>query len=71
MRRVIDDALPKIAAPATRALVSIGVTRLSQLARHRTEELLALHGFGYRAIKLLQDAMDDQGLSFRDSGSAK
>ncbi len=68
MRCMTDDALPKIGAPATRALASIGVTRLSQLASHRTEELLALHGFGPRAIKLLRDAMNNQGLSFRDGG---
>jgi predicted flap endonuclease-1-like 5' DNA nuclease len=68
---MIDDALPKIGAPATRALASIGVTRLSQLARYRTEDLLALHGFGPRAIKLLQDAMNDQGLSFRNEPPAQ
>ncbi len=67
---VMDDALPQIGAPATRALASFGVTRLSQLASHRTEELLALHGFGPRAIKLLQDAMTDQGLSFRNGAPA-
>ena len=71
MRYVMDDALPKIGAPATRALASIGVTRLSQVASHRAEELLALHGVGPRAIKLLQDALDDQGRSFRESGPAR
>ena len=71
MRCVMDDALPKIGAPATRALASIGVTRLSQLASHRTEELLALHGLGPRAIKLLQDAMNDQGLSFRNGAAPR
>ena len=71
MRCVMDDALPKIGAPATRALASIGITRLSQLASHRTEELRALHGLGPRAIKLLQDATNDQGLSFRNGAAAR
>lgn len=63
--RVMDeDTLPKIGAPATRALASIGVTRLSQLADHRARDLLALHGFGPRAIRILQTAMDERGLSF-------
>lgn len=61
----VDDALPKIGAPATRALASIGVAHLSQLVNHRAQDLLALHGFGPRAIKLLQAALDDKGLSFR------
>jgi hypothetical protein len=65
------DELPKIGAPATRALASIGVTQLSQLTSHRTDELLALHGCGPRAIKLLQQAMDEQGLTFCDDGPVR
>ena len=45
---MIDDALPKIGAPALRALASIGVTSLSQLTSLRVGELPALHGFGPR-----------------------
>ncbi len=50
------DALPRIGKPATRALASIGVTKASQLANHTEAELLALHGFGPRAIRILADA---------------
>ena len=57
--------LPRIGAPATRALTSVGITRLSQLTDHRAEELLKLHGMGPRAIKILRQALADQGLSFR------
>jgi hypothetical protein len=59
------DELPRIGAPATRALTSVGITRLSQLTDHRAEELLKLHGMGPRAIKILRQALADQGLSFR------
>jgi hypothetical protein len=59
------DELPRIGAPATRALTSVGITRLSQLPDHRAEELLKLHGMGPRAIKILRQALADQGLSFR------
>jgi hypothetical protein len=45
------DELPRIGAPATRALTSVGITRLSQLTDHRAEELLKLHGMGPRAIR--------------------
>lgn len=68
--RAMNDALPKIGAPATQALASIGITRLSQLARHRPEDLLKLHGFGPRAITLLQHALNVDGLSFRDGTSS-
>lgn len=50
-----DDDLPKLGAPAARALASIGVTRLGQLADHRADELLALHGFGPRALYILDE----------------
>jgi hypothetical protein len=60
------DELPRIGAPATRALAGIGVTRLSQLTEHHADELLELHGMGPRAITILRRALADQGLSLRD-----
>lgn len=57
--------LPKIGAPATRALASIGVTRLDQLAGRSETELLDLHGFGPRALDILRDALEAHGLSLR------
>jgi hypothetical protein len=62
----VPDDLPRIGAPATRALAGIGVTRLSQLTEHRGDELLKLHGMGPRAIAILRQALADQGLSLRD-----
>ena len=59
------DELPRIGAPATRALATIGVTRLGQLTAHRAVDLLALHGIGPRAIGLLRQALAEQGLSLR------
>jgi hypothetical protein len=58
------DELPKIGAPATRALAAIGVTTLSQVAEHSEEELLALHGSGPRAVRILREALAERGLSF-------
>jgi hypothetical protein len=54
--------LPNIGAPATRALASVGVTSLEQLAGRSGAELLALHGFGPRAIGILTEALADAGL---------
>jgi predicted flap endonuclease-1-like 5' DNA nuclease len=59
-------SLPKIGAPATRALESIGVTTIEQLAEHTKKELLALHGFGPRAIRILRPVMEELGVTFRD-----
>jgi hypothetical protein len=60
----VDDSLPRIGAPATRALAQIGVTRLSQLTDHRAEDLLNLHGVGPKAVRLLQAALVERGMSF-------
>lgn len=60
-----DPDLPKIGAPATRALASIGVTRLDQVAERSEAELLELHGFGPRALRILRDALAERGQSLR------
>lgn len=48
---------PKIGAPATRALASIGVTCLEQLRGYSDADLLDLHGFGPRALDLVREAL--------------
>ena len=60
-----DDDLPKIGAPATRALASIGVTQLTEVADRSESELLRLHGFGPRALRILKEALAANGLSMR------
>jgi len=61
-----DEPLPQIGAPATRALAAQGITRLADLTHHRSEDLLALHGVGPRAIRILTAALSEQGMSFAD-----
>lgn len=53
----------KIGQPAARALASIKVTRLSDLTHCSEKELLALHGFGPKALSLLKEALEKEGLS--------
>jgi hypothetical protein len=60
-----DDELPKIGAPATRALESIGITHLDQVVDRSKAELLALHGFGPRALRILEAALAARGQSLR------
>jgi hypothetical protein len=62
----LTDELPRVGAPATRALAGIGITRLSQLTEHSAVDLLKLHGMGPRAITILRQALANQGLSLRD-----
>ncbi|WP_240664063.1 DNA-directed RNA polymerase subunit alpha C-terminal domain-containing protein [Macrococcus sp. DPC7161] len=57
--------LPKISKPATRALNKIGITTLEQVASRSDEELLSLHGVGPKAIKILQVALSEKGLKFK------
>lgn len=60
-----DHGLPKIGSPATRALTSIGVLQLDQVAAMTREDVLALHGVGPKAVRILEDALHEQGLGFK------
>jgi hypothetical protein len=61
-----DPEFPKgVAKPAIRALASVGVTRLDQAARFTKAELLALHGMGPKAIRLIEAELRARGKSFK------
>ena len=57
--------LPKIAAPAQRALAAAGVKHLRDLARFREEEVKEWHGIGPNALDRLRQALQENGLSFK------
>jgi predicted flap endonuclease-1-like 5' DNA nuclease len=56
------DELPKIGAPATRALNNAGYTSLRQLAGVPRAELAKLHGMGPKALRIIEDNLAKQGL---------
>ena len=56
--------LPKIGAPATRALHQAGYTRLEQLHGVSERELGKLHGMGPKALRILRQALAEAGLAF-------
>ncbi|MGN6680159.1 MAG: hypothetical protein ACTHKL_20550 [Streptosporangiaceae bacterium] len=59
-----ETGFPKgIGAPATRALTGAGYTELKQLAGVPVAELKRLHGMGPKALRVLQEALSEQGLS--------
>ena len=61
----LKSDLPKTSAPAQRALDGIGVHNLKQLSKHSEKEILALHGMGPQAMRILRQALIAQGLSFK------
>jgi hypothetical protein len=59
-----DEGLPRnIGAPATRALTAAGFTEVRQLADVPAADLKKLHGVGPKALRLLQEALEQRGLS--------
>lgn len=57
-----DHDLPTaIGRPATSALLLAGVNSLAEVARRSDEELLALHGVGPRAVRILREAITGAG----------
>jgi uncharacterized protein YdhG (YjbR/CyaY superfamily) len=64
-----ENDFPKIGAPATRALVAAGYSRLTQLTKVSEAELGQLHGMGPKALGILRDTLKEKGLSFK-AGSA-
>lgn len=57
------DSLPKIGAPATRALTAAGYVSLGQLAGIRRSELAALHGVGPKALRIIEAELAAHGLA--------
>jgi hypothetical protein len=55
---VVGDLPKAIGRPATRALASAGITTLAQVAALSEAELLAMHGVGPKAVRLLREALN-------------
>ncbi|MER7209540.1 hypothetical protein [Streptosporangium sp. NPDC000239] len=54
--------LPKaIGGPATRALAGVGITTLAQVAELTEAELMAMHGVGPKAVRVLGEALRAAG----------
>lgn len=61
-----QSPLPRVGAPALRALNGAGYHCLEDLAGVSREALLALHGLGPRAIRILDESMSGTRWSLRD-----
>ncbi|WP_237565332.1 hypothetical protein [Ornithinimicrobium cavernae] len=57
-----EHGLPAgIGRPATRALLAAGITTLDEVAQRTDAELLALHGVGPRAVRVLRETIAGEG----------
>jgi len=59
------DDLPKLAAPARRALAAAGIQNLKQLTIFSEAEIKQLHGIGPNALKQLQQALTAKGWQYQ------
>lgn len=58
------SGLPKISKPANRELHNAGFYRLEQFTEVTETDLLKIHGVGPKAIRILNEALKEKGLSF-------
>ncbi len=58
-----SDLPPAIGKPATRALLGAGLVTLDDVAQRSEAELLALHGVGPKAVRILAAALAERGKS--------
>jgi len=64
-REAQSDFPEKIGAPALRALQNAKIKNLRTLARWSENDVADLHGMGPKGIRLLKQALREQGLSFK------
>ena len=59
------ELTPRIGRAATAALILAGYTAYASLARATAKELLAIHGVGPKAIRILEEELAERRLAFR------
>jgi ERCC4-type nuclease len=65
--RPVGDLPNEIGKTAARELFLHGIDSVEQLAGHSREELLAIHGVGPKAIRILSEALAAKGLRYKSS----
>ena len=61
-----ESDLPRLSAPAHRALAGAGIQRLEQLTKFTEAEIGKLHGLGPNALDQLRHSLVERGLSFAE-----
>lgn len=62
--RPVGDLPNEIGKTAARELALNGITSLEAVSAHTKKELLAIHGVGRKAVRLLGGALANKGLAF-------
>lgn len=65
LKKKPKSELPKMSAPATRALRGAGIQTLKDLSRWTEKDLLKLHGVGPSTIPIVRKALKARGLSLK------
>jgi predicted flap endonuclease-1-like 5' DNA nuclease len=65
--RPVGDLPNEIGKTAARELSCNGIDSLEQVAAHSSQELLAIHGVGPKAIAVLEEALAAKGLQYKAS----
>ena len=63
--------LPRLSAPAHRALAGAGIANLKQLSKFTEAEIKALHGIGPNGLVQLAAALAARGLAYRGEPAKK
>lgn len=59
-----ESDLPNMGKTANRVLHHAGFYRLEQLIKVTESDILKIHGVGPKAVRILNDALKEKGLSF-------
>lgn len=65
-----DHDLPRLAAPAQRALHGAGIHQLSDLRQFTEAEIADLHGIGKNALNALKQALSEHHWTFKEANNA-
>lgn len=58
--------LSMVSSPVRRALLTEGIDTVQKLSMHTEKEILALHGIGPSSLPVLNEALEEEGLEFKD-----
>jgi predicted flap endonuclease-1-like 5' DNA nuclease len=61
-----SDLTPRIGKVAARELAHHGYTRYEDLTRATAKELLAIHGVGPKAVRILREELASRGATLRE-----
>lgn len=61
-----SELTPRIGKVARRELALNGITTYAELATRSRRELLAIHGVGPKAVRILTDELTERGQSLAD-----